>query len=617
MIAALWTIGGRRERRALIGYLIVLAAFVLLAAVPLILLAPVLAAVAAGEAARAVSLLVALGLAGVGAALCGLVATVVGQRVGSAFILRMHTLIGERMARLPLGWFDVERTGALSETVTRGVTFAANAPDMMLRPLLQALVTPAIAGIGLLFIDVRAGVCVLGSVLVVGVAYAWAQRATELLDVRSERHVEDGSARMIEFVTAQPAVRLAGPGSVAETHVRDAIERQHVDAAALLRMRGRGMTVYSSACYLGLLASMAIAAVGLLDGSMPATTFVAVLTVDILIVWLGLQYLPFGEGLQIARRALRDVRALWRAPLLPEPQVPGHPDGAEVVFDRVAFGYPATGRTVLDGVSFTAPAGAMTAIVGPSGSGKTTITRLIARFHDVESGGIRIGGVDVRDLGTDGVMSQVSMVFQHVHLFEATLRENIRLGRPDADDDEVLRAASLAGVDEIAQRLPAGFDTPIGEGGGTLSGGERQRVSIARALLKSAPVVLLDEATAALDIDSEAHVQRALRAMAGETTRIVVAHRLQTIREADHIVVLDGRGGVEATGTHDELFDVQPDVHAVLDETIRDGVVAARLPGARARRLTAPDPALLGARSIESDAETRTEEVGWMRSNRR
>ena len=218
----------------------------------------------------------------------------------------------------------------------------------------------------------------------------------------------------------------------------------------------------------------------------------------------------------------------------------------------MAFSYDGTAR-VIDEVSLAAPPRSLTAVVGPSGSGKSTLLRLVARFHDVTSGSVMLGGVDVRDLGTEALMRRVSIVFQDVYLFEGTLRDNVMMSRPDVTEDELLEAARLARVDDIVDRLPHGWQTRIGEAGSTLSGGEKQRVSIARALLKDAPVVLLDEATAALDAENEAAVQEALTALSADRTVIVIAHRLQTVVAADQIVVLDG-GRIVERGSHEELL---------------------------------------------------------------
>ena len=208
---------------------------------------------------------------------------------------------------------------------------------------------------------------------------------------------------------------------------------------------------------------------------------------------------------------------------------------------------------MLDDVSFVAEPHTMTALVGPSGSGKTTITRLVARFYDVDSGSVQVGGCDVRAQRNEDLMAQLALVFQDVYLFDDTLRENIRLGNPAASDDQVDHAARLAGVTEIAERLPDGWQTQVGEAGSALSGGERQRVSIARAILKQAPVVLLDEATAALDPENERFVQRSLEALRERSTLIVIAHRLTTVVDADQILVLDEHGRIVESGRHDAL----------------------------------------------------------------
>jgi ATP-binding cassette subfamily B protein len=242
--------------------------------------------------------------------------------------------------------------------------------------------------------------------------------------------------------------------------------------------------------------------------------------------------------------------------VLPEPADPADPADAGVELRDVTFGYE-PGQPVLRGVSLIARPRSLTAVVGPSGAGKSTLLRLIARFYDLPdspaAGAVLVGGQDVRRLGTERLMRQLSLVFQDVYLFEGTLRDNVMMARPDADEAELARAAELARVDEIVTRLPHGWDTRVGEAGSTLSGGEKQRISIARALLKDAPIVLLDEATAALDAQNEAAVQQALTALAVDRTVIVVAHRLPTVVAAGQILVLDD-GRIAESGTHAELL---------------------------------------------------------------
>lgn len=227
------------------------------------------------------------------------------------------------------------------------------------------------------------------------------------------------------------------------------------------------------------------------------------------------------------------------------------PQGYDVAFDDVGFAY-ADGEDVLDGVSFTAREGQVTALVGASGSGKSTAVKLASRFWDVSSGAVFVGGIDVSTVDPETLLSAFSEVFQDVVLFDDTVRENIRLGRKNATDEEVLAAAKAARCDEFVERLPNGYDTLIGENGGRLSGGERQRISIARALLKNAPIVLLDEATASLDVENETQVQAALSELLQGKTVLVIAHRMRTVDNADKIVVLEG-GRVVEQGSPAEL----------------------------------------------------------------
>lgn len=238
-----------------------------------------------------------------------------------------------------------------------------------------------------------------------------------------------------------------------------------------------------------------------------------------------------------------------------EPIQTGHtsfePQGYDVAFDDVGFAY-ADGEDVLDGVSFTAREGQVTALVGASGSGKSTAVKLASRFWDVSSGAVFVGGIDVSTVDPETLLSAFSEVFQDVVLFDDTVRENIRLGKKNATDEEVLAAAKAARCDEFVERLPNGYDTLIGENGGRLSGGERQRISIARALLKNAPIVLLDEATASLDVENETHVQAALSELLQGKTVLVIAHRMRTVDNADKIVVLEG-GRVVEQGSPAEL----------------------------------------------------------------
>lgn len=233
--------------------------------------------------------------------------------------------------------------------------------------------------------------------------------------------------------------------------------------------------------------------------------------------------------------------------------------GHDIVLQNVSFGYHAD-KEILHDVSLTIPAGKMTALVGPSGSGKSTLCNLIARFWDVDSGSVKIGGVDVRDYTLESLMDQISMVFQNVYLFADTIENNIKFGCPEATHEQVVAAARKACCADFIEALPDGYDTVIGEGGASLSGGEKQRISIARAMLKDAPIVILDEATANVDPENEDRLQKAIEALTRDKTIILIAHRLKTVKNADQILVVD-RGRIVQQGKHEQLMK-QPGLYA-------------------------------------------------------
>lgn len=314
--------------------------------------------------------------------------------------------------------------------------------------------------------------------------------------------------------------------------------------------------VYTGVIMAGFVAVLALTAELMLSGRVEVATAIVLLV-------LAARFLePLGNLIELigALRALRNqiarIEELLSTPALPVPAEPVRRiDEAEVEFADVTFTYPGGDVPALRNVSLRCPAGSTTALVGPSGSGKTTATRLIARFFDIDSGELRIGGVDVRRLDPTTLLDEIAIVFQDVYLFDDTIEDNLRLARPEATWDELREAATAARLDEVIERLPAGWQTRVGEGGAQLSGGERQRVAIARAMLKRARIVLVDEASSALDPENEAAITRAIANLSADPDRtvIVIAHRPATLETADLVVSLDG-GRVVESGTREELL---------------------------------------------------------------
>lgn len=459
---------------------------------------------------------------------------------------------GARLAGLPLGWFAVDRSGSVADTATRGVIFAATVPYAILRPLLIGFVTPATVLVGAVFLEWRVAVVMALAVPLMLLVHRVIAGRLAAVDREHTEATAASAARVIEYARVQPALRAAGDNAISRGLVRQALEEQHAATKKAYLTGGAAVGLFGGVVQLAVVAVIVVATWLALDGQLALATLTPLLVLAVRFAEPIIQSGALGSALGMASNTIDHIQALIDEPSLDEPASPRSPDGWGIAFEDVTFGYG--GDPVVRGLSFEAPAGSMTAIVGPSGSGKTTITRLIARFYDPERGVVSIGGVPLPELGSDVVLGAVSPVFQDVYLFDGTILDNIWIGDPSATREQVVLAARRARVDEIAGRLPGGWEARVGEGGTNLSGGERQRVSIARALLKDAPIVLLDEATAALDVDNEHSVQEAFAEIREGRTLVVVAHRLQTIASADQIIMLDGNGGVAERGSHEELL---------------------------------------------------------------
>ena len=458
--------------------------------------------------------------------------------------------LAERLRKLPLGYFGKRDLADLTETLMGDVNRMEHVWSHVLGYLYGAYISTAIIAVCLLVYDWRLAIACLWGV---PVAFAllfgsrrFASRAAERTKAAGIR-VSDGIQEALENVreiraTNQEERYLAGLNRKIDEHERIMIRGE----------LGTGVFVNAASVImrLGVATTILVGAQSILSGR-----------IDFMLLFLFLlvitrAYAPFDQSLAlIAEMFVSQVSADRMNEIYETPIAEGAetfvPKGHDIVFDHVSFAYDQ--KDVLRDVSFTAKEGEVTALVGPSGSGKSTCARLAARLWDVTKGSIRVGGVDIATVDPEVLLRDYSMVFQDVVLFDDTVMENIRLGKRGASDEEVRAAAQAANCEEFVRRLPRGYDTPIGENGARLSGGERQRISIARALLKDAPIVLLDEATASLDVENETKVQEALSRLLTGKTVLVIAHRMRTVEAADKIVVL-AEGKVAEQGSPAELM---------------------------------------------------------------
>ena len=452
--------------------------------------------------------------------------------------------VAEHVLALPLGWFNAQRQAAVVNATSKEVNTLSHLTSLVIPHLCNAFIVPVVMLVATAFVEWP--LALIMALTIIPLALIWRRmaaattRANELEDSASAA----AAGRLVEFARLQPVLRASGVTETGWEPVRAVLEADSEATLNSLRIKSRPAQAFNLVVNTAFALVMATG-LSLVSGHrLDVVAYLAIMAVTSRMLMPLTRAALFSTEADGARVALTAMSSILDAEPLPEPapEERARPEGTTIALESVSFSYD-EGRPVLKDVSLTAPQGRVTALVGPSGAGKSTILRLAARFWDVGSGAVTIGGADVRALPTAEIMAMTSMVFQDVYLFDTTIRENLRVARPGATDAELAEAARRARLDRVIEALPHGWDTRVGPGGLSLSGGERQRVAIARAFVKDAPILLLDEITSALDGENESAITEVVRELSHGRTVIVVAHRLSTVRRADEVVFLEPADG--------------------------------------------------------------------------
>lgn len=459
--------------------------------------------------------------------------------------------IGEKLKRAPMGYFSEHRLGDITAAVTTTLGDLETTSVTVLEAVAGGFIHAAAIGIWLLFYEWRIGLLMLAGLLLSLAVYGQTQKAGIKYSPRRQAAQAGLVTAVLEYVQGMGVVKAFGLAGRAGKAV-DAAIHESAEANIILERVFSGLGAAFQIVFKFARAAILVMAPYLLLRGEISPEKALLLIVASFMIYSNVELA--GSTAAVARvveASLDRLQAVENMPALDEKGTERSPENHDISVLNISFAYDR--QEVIRNVSFTVPQGTSCAIVGPSGSGKTTLCSLIPRFWDVDAGQILLGGTDVKDYTCDSLLKNFSIVFQRVYLFEDTIENNIRFGKPDARKEEVIFAAKKACCHEFISALPEGYQTKIGEGGATLSGGEKQRISIARAILKDAPVVILDEATASVDPENERELQRAISELTKNKTLLMIAHRLGTVREADQILVLDG-GRIVQRGTHADLM---------------------------------------------------------------
>ncbi|WP_353096139.1 ABC transporter ATP-binding protein [Tissierella praeacuta] len=470
---------------------------------------------------------------------------------GYFMVAEKRVYIGNKLKLIPMGYFNQNSLGNITAVATTILSDVENAAPVVLVTSLGGFLTSLVFSIALMIFDWRIGLIVLvGMFLFLCVV--------SLMEKKSRRDVPKRQAAqatlvetVLETIQGMSVVKAFNLDFNKGKKVDNAIDESCRKNRVLEKAMNPYVAIQQIILYLFSVLIIFASIYFYLNGSL-SLVYCLMMMIASFMVYEQLKIAgSCMANLRITENSINHANEIDDVPVMDEKGWDIIPKTHDIRFDNVTFSYE--NKPVLKSVSLTIPDKSLTAIVGPSGSGKTTLCNLIARFWDVNGGKVSIGGYDVKDYTLDSLLSNVSMVFQNVYLFDDTIENNIKFGKPDATHKEVVEAARKACCDEFIKALPDGYNTVIGEGGASLSGGEKQRLSIARAMLKDTPIVIFDETTANIDPENEDRLQSAIEALTKDKTIIMIAHRLKTVRNADQIVVLD-KGQIVQKGTHDGLM---------------------------------------------------------------
>ena len=468
--------------------------------------------------------------------------------------------VADHVLTLPLGWFSAEREAAVVNATSKEVNTLSHLASMVIPNLCNAFIVPLVMLGATAIVEWHLALIMAAAIVPLVLTWRLMGAATTRANEMEDRTSSAAAGRLVEFARLQPVLRATGVAKTGWAPVQAALEADSASTLDGLRVKGRPGQYFNLIVNIAFALVMAVGLARVGGHRLDVVAYLAIMAVTartLLPLTKAAMYGSEADNAKVALRAVGDI--LDARPLSdPEPGQEVEPRGTTISLNDVSFSYDA-GRPVLAGVSLSAPQGRVTALVGPSGAGKSTILRLAARFWDVDDGTVTIGGAPVRSMRASTIMGMTSMVFQDVYLFDTTIRENLRIARPEATDAELAEAARRARLDRVIEALPHGWDTQVGPGGLSLSGGERQRVAIARAFVKDAPILLLDEITSALDGENESAITEVVRELSEGRTVIVVAHRLSTVRQADEVVFLEptqAGARVAQRGTPQELAAV-------------------------------------------------------------